>query len=146
MINNLVWNVFYYNINQKKITTYNVLNNGFYEYINKAFKKTKTKDEFAESLRKELMYHFWSRSEWELIIEITEDNRIVLKPWCGSRDPEKEKIDVTDDTSFDWKGFAKYHIEKQVYGNEAKIDVYEQVKYVWDDFVEFVWNSKQKGT
>lgn len=143
---NLEWNVFYYDINKRKITTFNILkqHGSFNEYLKKAFKKCKTKEEFAEVLRRELMYYFWSKAEWELIIEVTEDNRIFLIPWCGCSNPEEVKIDVTDDTNFDWKGFAEKHIKRQIYKNKAKIDVYDQVYYKWDDFLELVWNSKKR--
>lgn len=139
----LKWNVFYHNVNKNKITTYNIFKHGsFNDYLNKAFKKCKTKEEFAQTLRRELVYYFWSKAEWELIIEITEDNRIFLIPWCGCRNPEETKIDVTDDKNFDWRSFAEKHIRKQIYGNKAKIDIYDQVMFNWDVFVEYVWNSK----
>ena len=141
----LEWNVFYYNINRNKITNYNIFrHSGFNKYVKKAFEKCKTKEEFAETLRIELTYYFWSKAEWELVIELNEDNHIFLIPWCGCRSPEEVKIDVTNDTSFDWRGFAKKHIERQIYKNEAKIDVYDQIEYVWDNFLEYVWNSKKK--
>ena len=38
----------------------------------------------------------------------------------------------------------KMNIERQIYKNEAKIDVYDQIEYVWDNFLEYVWNSKKK--
>ena len=90
------------------------------------------------------MYYFWSKAEWELVIELDEDNHIFLIPWCGCRNPEEIKIDVTNDTRFDWNGFAKKHIKRQIYKNEAKVDVYNQIEYVWDNFLEYVWNSKEK--
>lgn len=139
------WNVFYHNVNSNKITTYNIFKHGsFNEYLKKAFKKCKTKDEFADTLRRELQYYFWSRAEYELIIEVTNDNRIILKPWIGCIDPEKVKIDVTDNEDFDWVGFAKKHIKRQIYGNKAKIDIYDQIRFNWNDFVEYVWNSKKR--
>lgn len=142
---NLEWNVFYHDINRDKIITYNIFRHGsFDEYLKKAFKKCNTKEEFAETLKRELMYYFWSKAEWELIIEVTEDNRILLSPWCGCRDPESVKVDVTDDENFDWRGFAEKHIKRQIYKNKAKIDVYDQVEYMWDDFLEIVWNSKRR--
>lgn len=141
----LKWNVFYYDINRNKITTYNIFRHGrFNKYVEEAFEISKTKEEFAEILRRELMYYFWSKAEWELVIELDEDNHIFLIPWCGCRNPEETKIDITNDTSFDWSGFAKKHIERQIYKNEAKIDVYNQIEYVWDNFLEYVWNSKKK--
>ncbi len=145
MESKLEWNVFYYDINRNKITTYNIFkHSGFNKYIEKAFEKCKTKEEFAEILRRELMYYFWSKAEWELVVELDEDNHIFLIPWCGCRNPEETKIDVTNDTIFDWNGFTKKHIERQIYKNEAKIDVYDQIEYVWDNFLEYVWNSKKK--
>lgn len=145
MESKLEWNVFYYNINRNKITTYNIFrHSGFNKYVEKAFEISKTKEEFAETLRRELMYYFWSKAEWELVIELDEDNHIFLIPWCGCRNPEEIKIDVTNDTSFDWMGFAKKNIERQIYKNEAKIDVYDQIEYVWDNFLEYVWSSKKK--
>lgn len=141
----LKWNVFYYDINRNKITNYNIFRHSrFNKYVEKAFETSKTKEEFAETLRRELMYYFWSKTEWELVIELNEDNHIFLIPWCGCRNPEETKIDVTNDTSFDWSGFAKKHIKRQIYKNEAKIDVYDQIEYVWDNFLEYVWNSKKK--
>ena len=145
MESKLEWNVFYYDINRNKITTYNIFNHcGFNKYVEKALETSKTKEEFAETLRRELMYYFWSKAEWELVIELDEDNHIFLIPWCGCKDPEEIKIDVTNDTNFDWSGFVKKHIERQIYKNEAKIDVHDQIEYVWDNFLEYVWNSKKK--
>lgn len=138
------WNVYYYNINKNKIETYNIISHGsFNAYTKKAIKKYKTKEEFAEQLRRELQYYFWSKAEWELIIEITEDNRIFLIPWCGCKNPEEVKIDVTDDSSFDWRGFAEYHSNQQVYGNKAKIDVCDQVDYMWNDFSTYCWENRK---
>lgn len=145
MESKLEWNVFYYDINRNKIATYNIFRHGrFNKYVEEAFEISKTKEKFAETLRRELMYYFWSKAEWELVIELDEDNHIFLIPWCGCRNPEEVKIDVTNDTSFDWSGFAKKNIERQIYKNEAKIDVYDQIEYVWDNFLEYVWNSKKK--
>ena len=143
---NQEWNVYYYDTNKRKITTINILkqHGSFNEYLKKAFKQCKTKEEFSEVLRRKLMYYFWSKAEWELIIEITEDNHIFLIPLCGCSNPEEVKMDVTDDVNFDWKGFAEKHIKRQIYKNKAKIDVYDQVDYMWDDFLELVWNSKKK--
>lgn len=145
MESKLEWNVFYYDINRNKIATYNIFRHGrFNKYVEEAFEISKTKEEFAKILRRELMYYFWSKAEWELVIELDEDNHIFLIPWCGCRNPEEVKIEVTNDTSFDWSGFAKKQIERQIYKNEAKIDVYDQIEYVWDNFLEYVWNSKKK--
>lgn len=67
---------------------------------------------------------------------------MFLYPWCGSSNPDNEKIEVTDETDFDWLGFAKEHIDKQIYKNEAKIDIYDQVMFQFDKFIDYVWNER----
>ena len=139
------WNVYYYNFNAGRIETFNIFKHGaFVKHINEYCKDIKDKSEFANAVKRELRYFFWSKSEWELIIELTEDNRIFLTPFIGCRNPEEAKIDVTNDTSLDWNGFAKEHINKQIHKNEAKIDVHDQIVYTWDNFLEYIWNNKEK--
>lgn len=142
------WNVYYYNINRNKIELFNIFDHwSFCEYTKKAMKKLKTKEEFAEQLKRELQFFYWSKAEWELIVEITEDNRVYLIPWCGCRNPEEVKIEinpvVTED-GFNWLEFARLHTKRQRYKNKAKIDVYDQVEYMWNDFLELVWDSKKR--
>lgn len=140
---NLVWNIYHHNFNADKIEVYNVVGGKyFFDKLKKMMKKHRDKTDFAKALKGEMMYHFWSRTEWELVIEITEDNRILLSPWCGCREPEKVRIDVTNDTSFDWRGFAELHINKQRYKTKAKIDVFDQLMYRWDEFVDYCWSSE----
>jgi len=83
------WNVHVYNINSKRIERYNIFRHwSFREYVEKImkeFKKEGTKEECAEKLRSELMYYFWSRSEWEIIVA-KEDDRVVIRPWIGKDD------------------------------------------------------------
>ena len=135
------WNVYYYNINLNKIDIFNIFDHSsFNKYVQKHLKECSTKEEFAERLKSELLYFFWSKAEWELIIE-TVDNRIYLLPWCGCKEPNKVQIDVTDDVNFDWKNFAKYHIGRRN-KNKAKIDVYEQVTYRLEEFLNYVYESK----
>jgi hypothetical protein len=91
-----------------------------------------------------MMSQYWSRCEYEVIIEIDESNRVWLSPWVGCRNPESLKINVTDDESFDWYAFAKHHIEKQIYKNKAKIDIYDQLQWKWSDFIDYCWNYQHK--
>ncbi len=139
------WLVYNFNINAQKIETYNIFEHwSFNEYVKRAAKKYKDKYEFAKQLKSELRYYFWSKSEYELVVEITEDNRIFLNPWCGCSEQEKVRIDVTDDIFFYWRDFAEKHIERQIYGNKAKIDVFDQVEYEWDKFVDYVWENRKE--
>lgn len=137
------WNVKLFDVNERRIVDYNVLKYRE-EDIKRLKKKCSNKEEFAEKLCVEMMYTYWSRAEYELIIRLTDDGRVVLLPWCGCFNPEAIAVDVTDDESFDWKGFAEKYIKEQIYGNKAKIDVFLQLYYVWDDFVNYCWSYKHK--
>lgn len=93
------WNVFYHDINRDKIGTYNIFKHGgFREDVKNAIKKYKDKDEFAEQLKKELMYYFWAKCEWE----------IILSPWVGGRNTKDIKIDVYDQVMLNWDVFLDY--------------------------------------
>lgn len=139
----LSWNVKHFNCNVQKIEDYDVLRYRE-DFIKKLKKKCATKEEFAEKLRGEMMYLFWSKCEWELIIRLEEDGHVILLPWCGARDPEEVAIDVTNDMTFDWKSFAEYHIKRQIFANEAKVDVWDQIFAKWDEFVTYIWEYRHK--
>jgi len=141
---NLTWLVKYYNCNANVIEDYNVLKYRRAD-IKKAKKKYNTKEQFAEWLKHEMMYYYWSKCEWELIIQRI-DEHTYLYPWVGCNDPEKVKVDVTADKSFNWADFAEKHITQQIYkdSREAKIDVYDQLEYQWDKFVDYCWNTRLK--
>lgn len=114
------------------------------EDIKQMKKKATNKLEFEELLRLEFQSRYWSRAEHELIVECADDNSIWVKPWCGCNNPEDVKINVTDDDSFDWKSFAAHHISKQIYKNVAKVDTYDQLQWVWNDFLSYCWNFHHK--
>ena len=137
------WKVKNYLINENKIFDYDVLKYRE-DMVKKLKKKCSTKDEFSEEMRREMMYQYWSRCEYEVIIEVDENNRIWLCPWVGCRNQESVKIDVTDDNDFDWNAFAKHHINKQIYKNKAKIDIYDQLQWRWQDFIDYCWNYRHK--
>lgn len=94
----LEWKVYYHDFNGKKIVPYNIFaHGGFLENCKKNAKKN-AKDEylFREQLKRDLMYYFWARCEWE----------IVLKPLTGIA--ADEKIDVYDQVMLNWDAFCKY--------------------------------------
>lgn len=139
----MYWEATYFDCNAQVIKKYNILRYRE-DDIKKMKKKCKTKEEFADALRREIIWRYWSKCEWELIIEITKDNRVVLKPWVGCHDDENATIDVTDDTTFDWRGFAEKHIGEQIYKNKATVDVFHQLDYKWTEFIDYCWNFHHK--
>ena len=140
----LSWFVTYYDCNADKIEYRDILKYRE-DFIKKLKKKCATKEEFAEKMRGEMMYHFWSRAEWEVIIEIGDNGRVWLSPWVGCREPEKVRTDVTDRTDFDWRGFAEYHILNRGWRDgTAKIDVFNQLEWRWDEFIDYLWYTRLK--
>lgn len=141
----LSWKVKNFDCNKQVIEDYDILKYRE-DFIKKLKKKCETKEKFAEQMRRECQWRYWSKAEWELIIRLTDDGRVLLLPWCGGRDPERIAIDVTNDTSFDWKGFAETHIKKQIFKNEAKIDVYDQLTYEnqFAKFIDYLWYTRLK--
>lgn len=131
----LVWKVLHYDINANKIEEYNILR--YKESLIRQLKKQCVDlEDFSKKIRGQMQYYYWARSEHELIIEL-EDNRVFLSPWCGRKDAKR--IEVFSDHSFDWLGFAKQQVNKQTYGNKAKIDIYAQLMWKWEDFVVYCW-------
>lgn len=143
LMKNIVVKVF--NLNNQTIENYAPFSyKGWLKEIKSIKKKCETKEKFYEELRREVMWRYWSKAEWELIVTKTADGRAILSPWCGCRNTYESAIDVTDDTSFDWVGFAEEHISKQVFKNCAKIDVYDQLIYNGrlKKFAEELWNTR----
>lgn len=100
MSDELEWNVIYYNINERKINTFNVFHHGgFKEDVDKLLHKTNlSKEEFVEELHGLVMYYFWSRAEWE----------VLIRAWCGGDGDEEIKIDVATQLKWNWDKFVDY--------------------------------------
>lgn len=137
----LSWMVKNYETNSNVIKDYDVLKYRE-EFIKKLKKKKPDKAEFAKEMRSEMMYHYWSRTEYELIMKVTENGSIILSPWMGQRNSKEAEIDVTDNPDFDWKGFAAEFYKKKGHKGEVKIDIWDQINYRLDDFVDYCWEYK----
>lgn len=95
----LEWNVYVYDINRRKVKVYNIFNHGrFYDEVIEMLKKEETIDEFKKRLETSLMYYFWSKSEWE----------ILVSPWLGDKNDKEIKIDVYDQVMNNWEIFSNY--------------------------------------
>ena len=94
----LEWNVYVSDFNSKKIETHNVFEHGrFWDDCCKNWKKNKAdKEAFAEQLRRDLMYYYWSKCEWE----------VVVQSWPSGRG--EMKIDVYDQIMLNWDKFVDY--------------------------------------
>jgi len=101
------WNVYTYNFNARRVESHNIFNHpGVIEDCKKALKKFKDdKEQFIEEVRRSLMYYYWSKCEWE----------IVISDW-----PPRP----------DWP--------------DEKVDVYDQVKLNWNNFIEYIWTHRKE--
>lgn len=130
----LEYYVYYYNLNTDSIKKFNIFNHGrFLEDVEKNLRECETKKEFAEELHKDLIYYFWSKAEWEVVITpwtphitISELNRL---------NEEREKILKKYD-----KEPCRLYVNPEV---GEKIDIYDQVMLNWDLFVDYVWSHKK---
>lgn len=94
----ITWNVYYYNINQNKVETKNIFSHSGFQRDLEKIRKIEDKQEFAEQLRRSLMYWYWSKAEWE----------VVVMPWGSSTDIGSIQIDVYDQVKMNWEHFVNY--------------------------------------
>ena len=133
----LEWNVFRHDVNKNKIVAFNVFDHyRFNEDVQKSLKKFRDKSEFAEQLRRDLMYYFWSKYEYEVVIT-------TFPPYIT--------MDELDRVNYErWSHKDKYgtdYVRQNVnLDTGIKIDIYEQVMNNWDLFLDYVWNSKRHRT
>ena len=130
----LEWNVYRHNVNNKKIEQFNIFEHGrFLEDVKKDLKKCDTKEEFAERLKKNLMYYFWSKCEYEVVI---------------SSFPMRIKKEELERLNTEFKK------DSERYGHEPcsmwvrpdageKIDIAGQVMLNFEVFVDYVWSYKR---
>lgn len=93
------WYVYYYNVNHKTIEKYNIFDHGgFRQDIENIFKNDYSKDDFNKELETSLLFYFWSKAEWE----------ILLLPWVGGSPDDKIKIDAYDQIMINFDQFSDY--------------------------------------
>ena len=91
------WYVYYHDSNSQKIIKWNIFNHGsFKKEVDVLLKEKIDKDDFSEKLKREVMYYFWSKCEYE----------IILSPWTGRADDIK--IDVYDQIIMNFDRFVDY--------------------------------------
>lgn len=99
-MNDIEWFVYIEDFNANKIIKYNIFKHyRFVDDVKKCYKKYKDNyDSFSTEVRKSLMYYFWSKCEWE----------IILSGWPPRDDFDEKKIDVYDQVMMNYDVFIKY--------------------------------------
>lgn len=93
------WYVYYYNVNHKVIEKYNIFDHGgFRQDIENIFKNEYSRDDFNKELETSLLFYFWSKAEWE----------ILLLPWVGGSPDDKMKIYAYDQIMINFDHFSDY--------------------------------------
>lgn len=137
------WKALLFDFNSGKLVEHDVLK--YREKLVKDLKKKcDTKEEFTDKLFRDFMWQYWSRCEYEMAIYI-ENERVFVEPWVGCKNPKLCRVDVIDYSDFDWSKFAELMI--QVKGNKdgiAKIDIYDQLKFQFDELANFCWEYPHK--
>ena len=96
----LEWNVFVENINRRQIEIYNIFNHSsFKKDCDEAWREYKNSfQKFAENVKRSLMYYFWSKCEWE----------IILSDFPQSDRFKKKKVDAYEQVMLNWDKFINY--------------------------------------
>ena len=110
------WYVYYEDVNRKKMEKFNIFNHAWFtdgciKVLKKhTFNRKLTEEEIqninpvtlndiAEDVKHELMYYFWSKCEWE----------ILLASWTSPDDERiHKKIDIYDQVMMNYPAFIEY--------------------------------------
>ena len=102
---NLTWNVYVYNFNKRCIETRNILGNGsviIRDVLEKAKSEYKENvpnyDKFKEEVRKIVMYYYWAKCEWE----------VIISAWPPNENAKEEKVDVYSQVMLNFDIFYNY--------------------------------------
>ena len=103
MSDNREWFVFVEDINRKRIKVYNIFEHkDFMEDCNDAWENYKNKHHdflrYQENIDSILMYYFWCKCEWE----------IILSNFPPSDSFHEKKIDVYQQVKINWDKFIDY--------------------------------------
>ncbi len=132
-LKDLRWFVYHHDFNGKEIKPFNIFNHGrFREDVEKNLKKCESKEEFAKKLKSSLMYYFWSKAEYEIVITSWAPHITMseLDRLNAEREETKEKYNREP---------YRLYVNPDV---GEKIDVHDQVMLNWDIFVDYCWSYK----
>ena len=96
----LCWNVIYGSFNRREIRACNIFDHGGFwkDCVDASKKYGNDKETFSKKIKSSLMYYFWSKCEWE----------VIVSHWPPSERMRDIKIDVYDQIMLNWKLFIEY--------------------------------------
>jgi len=121
------------NFSSGKIEHYNIFeHSSFMDDLVKIKKKYKDDfDKFEEEVKHSLMYYFWSKCEWE----------IVLTSWPPYVEADEVDRLVEEKQKRISEGHHFYR-ENVRLSTETKIDVYDQIRLNWKKFINYLWTNQ----
>lgn len=132
----LVWNVYVENVNDRKIEVYNIFDHRrFMDDLVDIDKICGKEDgnfpQFKAAVKKELMYYFWGKCEWE----------VVITSWPPYVDEiEVNRLEKTKQQYIkDYGRFVRTSVDLET---SWKIDVYDQVMMNWEAFIRYLWHNR----
>lgn len=124
----MIWNVYRHDVNSREIEVFNVFDHySFNEDVGKILKKKITYNELSEKLKSSVMYYFWCRYEYEVVIT-------TFPPYI-----DKKEMGVVVN-EYD-KHPYRMNVNPEV---GIKIDIHDQLMLNWDSFVWYVWQFAQQ--
>lgn len=130
----LVWNVYVYGISDRSFRTFNAFDHySFLADVQKILKADLSKEEFTEKIRREVQYYYWSKTEWECVITDTQ-------PHIGQQELNRIIDDCYRKLTKEAPPCRFSHVNLS---DADKIDVYDQLRLNWDEFVEYVWSFRK---
>lgn len=141
ILENMEWKVVNWDINRRKIEYFDIFCScRFRDSVKRLLKeKGKTMDEFVEALRRDCMWCFWSKCEYEIQVnthmpaycyeaELNKNSLVIKKNWYP--DDTKDVVYSREDAGeFDSNKFktGRCFIQMAEYDTSKKIDVYYQL-------------------
>ena len=119
------WNVYVENNGKIEVRNVFELSGAFDKGLKELTKKEYAFEDFKEALKRETMYAYWSKCEYETCI---------TDVFCSVDYAEIRRLNEESEK----RARYKYDVDLKVC---KKIDVYEQLALNWDKFVEYVWRN-----
>ena len=130
----MTWNVYVRDSNCREIKVFNIFNHSsFRESVHKLKKKKFPKEVFAEMLKRELMYYFWSKYEYEVVVT-------SFPPYIDKKELDRLNSEY-EEYNTKWGHYPlRIDVRPEI---GIKIDIYNQVLLNWDVFVDYVWRTNE---
>ena len=130
----MTWNVYVRDSNGREIKVFNIFDHhSFRESVIKLKRKKFPKEVFAEMLKREVMYYFWSKYEYEVVVT-------SFPPYIDKKELDRLNAEY-EEYNIKWGHYPlRMDVRPEIGG---KIDIYAQVMLNWDVFVDYVWRTNE---